>query len=387
MPYTFSFYLPTKIIFRRGSFNELGKETKSLGDRAIFVCGRRFAQKSGYLDRAKKLLEKEGIRVTVFNKVEPNPSFETVEKGAELAKKERINVVIGFGGGSAMDAAKGIAVLVSQGGKITDYIFPNEVRGSVIPIIAVPTTCGTGSEVTRYAVFSDLKNKKKTTMLGYPIIPRVSILDSEVLNYLPPSLTAYTAFDALSHAMEAYLSKASQPLSDLVALESIRVIFENLEKAYKGDLDAREKIFYASMLAGIAINCTGTIIVHGMGYYLTMYHDVHHGLANALLLPFALEYLAPSIPEKIVKLAKTLGISKDDPSLDAETLFNEICRLENSTGIPRSLRDVGVIDEKEIDVMTEEALTYKRNLLRSPREPSKEDLRTIYLKAFRGRPI
>jgi len=379
-----SFYVPTKIVFHRESIEQVGKEASSFGRKALIVCGRSFARRSGYLDKIRGLLEREGLRVVIFDKVEPNPSFETVEKGSKLARDENVDVVIGFGGGSAMDAAKGIAVLASKGGAITDYVYPHEVTGDVLPIIAIPTTCGTGSEVTRYAVFSDLRRKRKVTMVGYPILPKVALLDPLVLRSLPPNLTAYTGMDALSHAIEAYLSKRSNPLSDLLALESIRLIFWNLKEACRGSLEAREKVFYASMLAGMAINCTGTIMVHGMGYYLTMYHDIHHGLANAFLLPFAVEYNAPALPSKMTRLADVLGMGPLSPSEVGRAISRAICRLEDEVNIPVSLSEVGV-SEDELDDMVKEALSYHRNLANNPRKVTPEDVRTIYLKALKGR--
>jgi len=348
-----SFYVPTKIVFHRESIEQVGKEASSFGRKALIVCGRSFARRSGYLDKIRGLLEREGLRVVIFDKVEPNPSFETVEKGSKLARDENVDVVIGFGGGSAMDAAKGIAVLASKGGAITDYVYPHEVTGDVLPIIAIPTTCGTGSEVTRYAVFSDLRRKRKVTMVGYPILPKVALLDPLVLRSLPPNLTAYTGMDALSHAIEAYLSKRSNPLSDLLALESIRLIFWNLKEACRGSLEARD-------------------------------HDIHHGLANAFLLPFAVEYNAPALPSKMTRLADVLGMGPLSPSEVGRAISRAICRLEDEVNIPVSLSEVGV-SEDELDDMVKEALSYHRNLANNPRKVTPEDVRTIYLKALKGR--
>jgi len=378
------FYMPTKVIFKRGSLNEVGRETRSLGKRVLLVTGRRFARQYGYLDRLSKLMEKEGLVVHIYDKVEPNPSFETVNRGAEYAREHNVDVIVAFGGGSAIDAAKGIAVLCTQGGKIEDYVYPNMVEGEVLPVVAIPTTCGTGSEVTRYAVLTDIKRKKKLTVVGYPIIPKIALLDPLVLRHLPSELTAYTALDALSHALEAYWSKSSQPISDLVALESIKVIIKNIEAGYK-DPEKRDALHYASLLAGIAINAAGTTMIHGVGYYLTAYHNIHHGLANAMFLPFAFKFNSPVIKEKVMRLAQYLEIKASNYEEAANRFFKLLCRLEDAVGIPKSLRDIG-ISESEIDDIVKDALTYERNMKNNPRPIDYESLREIVLEAYSGRP-
>jgi len=370
----FGFHLPTKVVFYPGSLEILGEETAKLGSKCLVVTGRTFAKKYGYVDKIRELLNASGVKAEFFSRVEPNPSFQTVDEGAKLAEKLGVDVVIGFGGGSAMDAAKAIALLTSKGGRIKDYVGVPMDEEEVIPIVAVPTTCGTGSEVTRYSVLTDVENKKKVVVFGYSILPHVAVIDPTILKHLPPRLVAYTGFDALSHAIEALTAKKSQPISDLFALESIRLIFQHLEKAVKGDFQSLETMHYASMLAGVAINFAGTNIVHGLGYYLTAHHDIHHGLANALLLPYAVEFNAPVVPDKIARIAEVLKIPP-------EKVVEEILELRKSTGIPKNLKEVG-ITEDELDKMAKEAMTYTRNLSNNPREVTPEDAKKIYLKAF-----
>ncbi|RLE74250.1 MAG: alcohol dehydrogenase, partial [Thermoprotei archaeon] len=208
----FTFYSPTRIIFSSGSLDKLGVEACKFGGKALLVTGRTFARKYGYTDKMLKLMKDNGVKAAVFDKVEPNPSFETVEAGAMLALKEKIDFVVAFGGGSAIDAAKAIAVLFSKGGRIRDYIGVS-IDEDVIPIIAIPTTCGTGSEVTRYSVLTDVENRKKVVVVGEAILPRTAIIDPTILQHLPPKLIAYTGFDALSHAIESLVSKKSNPMS------------------------------------------------------------------------------------------------------------------------------------------------------------------------------
>ena len=377
----FSFRSPRKIVFGRGSIELLPELLDQLGIRgtAMLVTGRSFARRSGYLDKIKSLLTSSGSKVVVFDRVEPNPSIETVEAGGSLAREQGVEFVIGFGGGSAMDAAKGISVLAAHGGRLEDYFYPAEVKPPILPIIAIPTTCGTGSEVTKYGVYS--VGLKKKVIASEEIVPTISILDSNVMKYLPNDITAHTSMDALSHALEAYYHVKSSELSDLYAVESIRMIFENFEKGVKGDFDSKERLFYASMLAGFAINLAGTVVVHGLGYYLTQKFGIPHGLANALFLTQFIEYIAENVPERTVSLGKALGIGADDPSEIARGLVQKIDALKSSAGLPMNLKEAGV-PESELDKIVEEASSYKRNLENCLKPPLTSDLKTIVKKAF-----
>lgn len=383
MSLSFRFYTPTQIVFSRGSLSQLGDHVKHLGDRALLVTGRHFARRYGYIDRLNSIMEGSGVRVKIFDRVEPNPSFETVEEGAKIARDEATDVIVAFGGGSAIDAAKAIALLCVQGGSIRSYIYPHVVEEEVLPIVASPTTCGTGSEVTRYSVLTDVKAKRKTVVVGYPIAPRVAIVDPEVLRHLPSDLTAYTALDAFSHAIEAYWSKTSQPISDIFALESMRIILQDLRKGFRSP-EARDSLHYASLLAGLAINPVGTTAIHGMGYYLTTHFGVHHGLANAMFLPFIIELNAPYVRNKMVKLAEYVGFEFETAEEAARRVREEVLRLEDDLEVPSSLRELGV-DESKMDEFVAETFSYKRNLENNPRSLSEDDVKDVFLRAFKGR--
>ncbi|MBO3839404.1 MAG: iron-containing alcohol dehydrogenase [Thermoproteota archaeon] len=374
-PFTFS--LRTKIVFGRGGLIRVGDEAARLGDRCLLVTGRSFAKRSGYLNTLVKILEEPGLKITVFDKVEPNPSIETVYKGAEEGLKNNCNLVVAFGGGSAMDAAKGMAFLLKSNARLEDNLAPKEVEEAV-PVIAIPSTCGTGSEVTKYAVLTNVSRKRKEVLLGDAIVPRVAILDADVLNSLSEKLVAYTGFDALSHALEAYTSNDSTPFSDLLALEALQIIFGNIIGAFEGSPEARENMLYASMLAGVAINCAGTEIVHAMGYYLTNYHEVHHGLANGMMLPHAMKLEIQKGFGKLDDAASKLGLE------NGMELVKKIEYIADKIGIPKSLRELGV-SESELDAMVADALSYWRNLNRHPFPPTPEDMKKLYLMAFSGR--
>ncbi|MEM1898699.1 MAG: iron-containing alcohol dehydrogenase, partial [Sulfolobales archaeon] len=284
-----------------------------------------------------------------------------------------------FGGGSAMDAGKAISVLTSLGGKASDYFFPKIVEGPTIPVIAIPTTCGTGAEVTRYAIITDLSTKRKMTMAGPSVLPKVAIVDPEVLKKLPKKLLAWTSLDALSHAIEAYTSKASTPISDGVALIAIDYIMRYLPKAYEGDEEAKGKLHIAATLGGMAINDAGTTLIHGAGYYLTTHHNVQHGLANALLMPFILEYNLKYIDEgKLNILLRVTNTSS------IEGFIKMLCRLTDAVGIPDSIAEVG-FKEEELDAIASDTMGYKRNIGNNPSPVNEEIVKNLIRKALLGR--
>ena len=380
---SFGFGSPRKLIFGRGSIGDLNGVVKDLGlsGKAMLVTGRSFARRSGYLEKLKTILESSGIAVRIFDKVEPNPSAETVELGAELAKREGVDFIVAFGGGSAMDAGKAIAVLSSQGGRAEDYFYPAVVKPPVLPVIAIPTTCGTGSEVTKFAVIS--KGLRKKVIVGDVIVPIASILDPDVLSYLPRELLAYTSMDAVSHAIESYFNKNANPLSDIYVYEALRNIMKYFKDAYDGSIDARERLLYASMLAGKAINLCGTTVVHGIGYYLTMRYGFQHGLANALLITQFIRQVSDLMPQQTLELGRRLDLNPSTPTESAELLIKALNELKRYTKIPLSLRDAGVREE-DLEKIVDGGMSYERNLMNLPKTPTREDVKELVTKAFKG---
>jgi len=305
--------------------------------------------------------------------------METCEKGAAIARREGVDVIISFGGGSAMDAGKAISVLATLGGSARDYLFPKLVEAPTIPVIAIPSTCGTGAEVTRYAILTDLSTKKKLVMAGPSVLPRVAIVDPNVLKGIPKRLLAWTALDALSHAIEAYMSKSSTPISDGIALEAVNYVLKYLPKGYEGDEDAKEKLHLAATLGGMAINVAGTVLIHAIGYYLTTHHNVHHGLANALVMPFALEYNFKFLDqEKLGILLRVVNASS------AAEFIKKLCDVMDYVGIPDNIADVG-FKEDELDVMAADVMGYRRNINANPAPVSEGVIKEIARKAYLGR--
>lgn len=382
-----SFSYPTTIIFRRGAIRELSEILKQydLNKSCLLVTGSNFARRTGYLDLLKGELRKTATETYVYDKVEPNPSIETVEAGAMLARKMSVNFIIAFGGGSVIDAAKAISLVYSSGEKIQNFLGSMNVSVSTVPLVALPTTIGTGSEVSKYSVLSDLKLKRKLVVAGPALFPKLSILDPDTLYTLPPNLVASTGLDALSHALESFLSKNSTVFSDMLSKESAKIIMNNLPKAFSGDPEAKAWMMYASMLAGLAINITGTNIVHALGYYLTMHYGISHGLANATFLASSLGYEESLIANRFAELSEALGHLSSDNTVKSRLLLKDISLLLDALRVPRNLREIG-IKEDEIDNIVEDVFqNYSRNLSNSPIDLNKEKLVEICKNAYVGR--
>jgi len=379
------FYSPTRIIFGEGSLKRVGEEAKKFGKKVLIVTGKSSAKKAGSLDDVINSLTSQNLRVEVFNKVEPDPSVETVEEGAKFAKKCAVEVIIGLGGGSPMDAAKGIALLMTNKGSITDYFGTDKVKEPAIPVITIPTTAGTGSEVTKYAVVTDQKKMLKQIIGSFHISPVLAILDPMLTLSMPASLTANTGVDALSHAIESYVCTKANPVSDILALESIRLIAEALPGAVSQpeNIEVRKKMLFASSIAGIALTSSGAGIIHGMGYSITLYYGAPHGLANALLMPEAMEFNLVANPSKYKNIAVAMGkkveglLEKDAARLSVVA----VRELSEKIGIPRGLKEIGV-KEESLAGFAETVGKNERVLSLNPRRPSTKEIEEIYKRSM-----
>ena len=367
------YYLPAKVYFERGGVEKYLPRLKNYGSKALIVTGKKFVFETGLLDRIKKILDENGMSYAVCPKAEPEPPVENVEEGANFCRKEKCDVILAVGGGSAMDVGKAIAVLTANSGSLRKYFGEMEYENEPLPVIAVPTTCGTGSEVTRYAVIVDKEGGTKKTVRSEKIIPKIAILDSEILKSLPSKLVSATGMDAFSHSVESFLSKKATYLTKMFAFESIKLLWKFLPKANdnQDNLDFKEEVFLGSLLAGFAINHTGTIMVHGMGYSLTIKQGIHHGTANALLMPYVLEYLRQNeYEDEIKELEKIYGSS--------ENLLNFI----RGIGLPVKLSEVGV-EESELENLSELCeLGCQRAVKNMKVTPSKNDYFNILKKSL-----
>jgi alcohol dehydrogenase class IV len=326
----FIFNVPTKVVFGNGRINEVKAHVPPGAGNILIVTDKNVAQKSGALDRIVSQFNREVIHV--FDAVEENPSLGLIKKAAGVAREKDIGIVIGLGGGSSMDTAKGCAVLAANFGEMSDYIKGKPLENNPLPVMCVPTSSGSGSEVTPYAVFTNHENHAKECLSHPGIFPQAAIVDPELTLSMPKPVAINTGLDALSHSIEAYLSIESFALNDLVALHAIETILKHLTAASEKDRDAVSHMSYAAMLGGIAITHGGTILLHIMAYPLTIFHKIPHGKANAILLPAFLEYMKENsfVKEKVIRL---------------ETIFEPVGgvkRFVNSLGISTRLSDYGI---------------------------------------------
>lgn len=348
----FNYFMPTKVIFGVNSLGKVGNELTSLGTKALLVTGKSSARKYGYTDIIINSLKKNNIETIVFEKIESNPDASIIDKGGQLAKEEECNFIIGLGGGSAIDAAKGIAVVVVEKKGVWDFVEGFEIKKKVLPIVAIPTTAGTGTETTPYSVVSNKKNKRKDAFASEYIYPSISILDPSLTLSLSPYYTATTGMDTLAHAIEAYTSVLANSVSDLFALEAIRLVSENLRTAVSNgkDINARSNMILASAIAGVAIAQADTTIAHVIGEAIGAIYDTDHGISVALTLPEVMKFNCISNFEKYANISRIMGANISNLSLrEAAFKSAEAVRdLMIDIRIPLNLRDKGVREIKDI---------------------------------------
>jgi len=372
-------YLPTRIWVGFNVINELGNVVKSYGRRALLLFSRSFARRYGYIDKLGKILKDAGISFKVYEGILPNPPSTQCNNVALKIRDFDTDVIVAFGGGSVIDAAKAVSVVLSLGGKVEDYFYPNIVTEEVLPVIAIPTTCGTGSEVTKYALITDVVKKRKAVIVGETIIPRVALVDPQVLKHLPRNLLTWTVLDAFSHAIEAYMSKSANDFSDMFGLRALELIMEALSSDLKLSDDKLLKLHLASTLAGMAINIAGTTLIHALGYYLTTHHDVHHGLSNALVMPYVLARNIKAISDvKIRRLMSLLHVG------NVKGIIRRVCEMLDKLEIPNSIGDVGV-KISEVNDYVKEVINYRRNLDNNPITVNEELIKDLIIEALRGR--
>lgn len=378
-----TFQIPCKIIYGKGCTKNVGQEAKKYGNKAMIVTGRKSSKKSGALDAVIESLKKSSIDYIVFDNVKSDPDVETVDKGSNLAVEENIEVIIALGGGSPLDAAKAMSVMATNGGSISEYEFKNPEKEG-IPVIAIPTTAGTGSEVSKFVVITDEKRKIKMLIGGNTMLPKVAMLDEELTLTCPPSVTAATGMDALTHAIESYISKVSQPITDMYALSAIKLISQNLNKAVLNgsNMEARRLMILGQMFAGMAFSNASVALVHAMSRPLGAYFGVPHGLANAMLLPEVMKYNRPAVQEKFKVIAEAMGEKTDNLSVrDASFLAVKAVKdLYSELGLPYKLKDVGV-KEEAISKMANDAYV-NGSAKKNPRVPTLEDIINIYKKVY-----
>lgn len=381
----FDFYMPTSLKFGPGKVLKIGEIVKSYGKKALIVTGRNSTKKTGLLNKVIKCLKSEGIESFVFDKVTSNPLTTTAEEGVSFAKENDCQVVIALGGGSTMDSAKAIAFMVINEGDINEYIFGKPGIGA-LPIVAVTTTAGTGSEGDCLAVLTNPDSNNKKSLKSPFIYPKVSIVDPEIMTTLPKHIIAPTGIDVLCHAMEAYVAKNSNPMSEIMALKAIELVSENLVKVYENpkDVQAWSGMAYANTLGGMVIDASGVALAHGLEHPVSGLLDVTHGEGLAAIVITWMEYTYENSLDKFSNIAKALGEDVNGLFVNdaAKKGIAAVKKLLKKLNLVRNLSQLGVTEDniKWLAINATKTMTYA--IGNNPKVPNLEEIKALYLKCL-----
>ena len=382
----FTFGISTKVFFGCDAIKNLVPICEGRGiTKILMITGWTATKQSPHFQSLLKQLDLAGIKVRVFSEVEADPSAETVEQGVRLLQESQADAIVAFGGGSPMDAAKSINMVNANGGSILDYLYGRRtITKSGRPLICIPTTAGTGSEVTAAAVTTDRHSKQKIGVSHELMMPVAAIVDPVLHASMPPEVTAATGIDALTHAVEAFVAVKANPITDALAIQAIKLIGNSLRHAYwhGDDLEARSNMAAASLIAGAAFTNAGLGAVHGIAHPIGARFGISHGVANGIMLPYVLDYYRQAGNAKLRDIAEALGmnthlLTEKEAQAGAITAINS---LKKDVAIPDTLADVQ-IPPAAIESICKDAATY-RLLPNSPRQPAMEDLKIIVTNAF-----
>ena len=381
---SFSFTIPQNIKFGAGTLDLLPDLAKELGKSKGYIISGPHLNKIGMVAKCRKALKSAGMESECFTETEGNPSTDTVVKATEGFKKSKADFIVAFGGGSPLDVAKAVAVLATYGGNIVDYEGAGKVMGPVVPMIAIPTTAGTGSEVTAFSVITDHSRNYKLTVVSNYLLPAYVILDPDLIATVPANTAAACGIDAMVHALEAYISKAASPFSDIFAREALRLIGGSIRDyvADRSNPAACESMMVGSLFAGIAFSHARLGNVHAMSHPVSAYFDVPHGVANAILLPTVVDFNKDAAdPEKYRYIygcrSKDMGA---DINFTPDMLATEIRMLNYELGILPTLSDIGVTSDK-FEQMADDAMK-SGNIQCNPQFTMKNDILKLYEQAF-----
>jgi alcohol dehydrogenase len=377
----FGFYIPTVTLMGIGAHKELGKQIRNLGGKKPFLCTDKGITNSGLTEKIVDIIRKEvGVEPVVFDGTIPNPTDENVHAGLKIYKDSNCDMIISLGGGSSHDCGKGIGIVATNGGNIRDYEGVDKSSKAMPPFIAINTTAGTASEMTRFCIITDTSRKVKMAIVDWRVTPNVAINDPLLMVGMPPALTAATGMDALTHAVEAYVSTIATPVTDACALKAMELISGNLRAAVANgsDLEARDRMAYAEYLAGMAFNNASLGHVHAMAHQLGGLYDLPHGVCNAILLPHVERFNMIAKMDRFVDIALAMGEVVDGLSTRdaAEKALAAIRTLSADVGIPRGLKELGV-KEEDLKIMAENAQKDACGLT-NPRCPTLKDVVEIY---------
>jgi alcohol dehydrogenase class IV len=374
-----------RIVMGPGSVKTIGTEVKALGAKRVLIVTDKGVIGAGLLKSIEDSFKANKIKYAVFDKVEPDPRYEIVADCVKMAETVRAQMLVGIGGGSPMDITKVTAVMLTNKGPIGAYFGIGLIPKPGLPTILIPTTAGTGSEVTPIAILSDEGEKLKKGIVSPYLFPAIGILDAELTAGLPPHVTAATGMDALIHAIEAYTSINATTITDMYCIKAIELIYKNIRIAFaKGDnMDARTAMMEGALLAGIAFANAGVTAVHAFAYPIGAEFHIPHGIANTLMLPHVIRFNVLGNLEKFAQLAKPLGIPAEglDNLAIVDKVIAAIDRLADDIRVPRHLADFGV-KEKDITMLAEGVMKVTRLLANNPRTLTLDDAKRIYKAAL-----
>ncbi|WP_176235191.1 iron-containing alcohol dehydrogenase family protein [Candidatus Hakubella thermalkaliphila] len=373
------YFLPPKIIMGNHSLDRVGDEARKYGSRVMLVCGQRAMRESGTLQKCQSLLESKDLEVILFDQVKGEPDLDLVREGLTLAREEKVEVVIGLGGGSAIDVAKAVAGLFYLEGEVEEYHDGRKIEGPGIAFMAIPTTAGTGAEVTNNSVLTNQKTSLKQSIRSPLWYARCVIVDPTLTLSIPPAVTAATGADALVQAIEAYSSSRAQPITDALAARAIQLLGANLARVYKNgqNLKARKDMLVGSVLAGMALSNAGLGAIHALAHPIGVQLDLPHGLVCGILLPSVMEHNLECAQEKYAQIAGLLGVDivGSSPWEAAQLAIQKVKAVLKEVEIPEDFRG---FDRRALNYPEIISYALSSNSLKyNPRKMEAEDLKEI----------
>jgi alcohol dehydrogenase len=382
---SYGYFNPPVALMGVGCLEDIADYIKPMGLKKALIVTDAMMNKLGFVKTVTDVLEKIKVAYVIFDGAQPNPTVSNVNAGLKSLKEGSCDFVLSFGGGSSHDCAKGIALVASNGGKIEDYEGVNKSAKPCMPLIAVNTTSGTASQMTRFCIITDETRHVKMAIVDWHVTALVAVDDAESMKAMPPALTAATGMDALTHAVEAYVSIIATPVTDCAAIKAIELVSAYLRTAVKNgnDMEAREMMTYAEYLAGIAFNNASLGYVHAMAHQLGGFYNLPHGVCNAILLPAVSDYNAKVVPQRFADIAKAMG--EDITGLSAADAAKKgiaaIRKLSADIGIPAGLKDLKGFDKKDLPTLTANALKDACGFT-NPKQATPEEITAIFTAAI-----
>lgn len=377
---TSAFFIPTVNLMGAGCLKDAADSIQSKGFKKGLIVTDKILNQIGVVKKVQDLLTERDVETVVFDGTQPNPTISNVNDGLALLKANDCDFVVSLGGGSPHDCAKGISLVAANGGKIGDYEGVDQSAKPMLPLVSINTTAGTASEMTRFCIITDEERHIKMAIVDKHTTPLISVNDPELMLAKPASLTAATGMDALTHAVEAYVSTAATPITDAVAIKAIELIQAHLRTAVKdgSNLEAREQMAYAQFMAGMAFNNASLGYVHAMAHQLGGFYDLPHGVCNAILLPHVQRYNAQVVPARLRDVAKALGVNVEGMTAEqgANAAIEAIVSLAKDVGIPAGIQELGAKAE-DIPTLADNALKDACGFT-NPKQATHEEITAIF---------